>query len=464
VQIQQLQTIRSKCDPLGGHHQDKPTVGLYFSPQHTSMWNYVSRRYGAISKVRAASPYWGDVRATAETLQDVPVELTAARVPPLYAKVALGQDLTETLAAANCGPKVSTWAKDEGRFYHAKLYDIETRNGRVAGVGSCNFTRRGLFWTESEDGLHGNVESMLFDVTRMAWPATRALPAHELPETSCADDPPQPWPFYVFVQYDWRKERFEWTLQGQCGVDVELLLVGQPSIGVSDARPSGQRNGALKSRIFRVRSNGAQWEGTVTELNLGDSTQQYGMPVSADDIIDSWHSGGSTEPAPRGDGDDDEDSPDTQKNKVPTQDPEAVKPMFDSFRFYQALKILRDKIHASLGDRRQLLEWVVSRSDSVHAFVNAICASEYQAAARLVMCIECDALLRALPELREAGVTRKKLRREMARLQHEVRQEITAELHRRGVRRDAKQMLEWYVRKLVRQRHVEIDQSSARGA
>ncbi|CAG9234904.1 hypothetical protein [Burkholderia vietnamiensis] len=464
VLSQQLQAHRSKCDPLGGHYQDKLKVGLYFSPQHTSMWDYVARRYGAISRVRAASPYWGDVHATAEALCGTPVELTAARVPPLYAKVALGQDLTQALADANCRPKISTWVKDEGRFYHAKLYDIETRDGKVAGVGSCNFTRRGLFWAESEDGLHGNVESMLFDVVRLAWPATRPLPAEELPETSCSDDPPQPWPFYVFVQYDWRDERFEWTLQGQSGADIELLLMGQPPVVVNDARPSGQRKGALKSRLFRLKSNGDQWEGVVTELNLGDSTQQYGTPVSADDIIDSWHGGGSTEPSPGGDGDDENNPVDAPDIMVPAGSAEPGKPMFDSFRFYQALKVLRGRILESLDDRKQLIEWMVSRSDSVHAFVNAICVSEYQAAARLVMCIECDALLRSLPELSEAGVTRRKLRSEMARLRHEVRLEIATELRRRGVRHDdAKQMLEWYIRRLTRPRDVEINQSSATG-
>lgn len=457
--VQQLQAHRSKCDPLGDHYQDKLRVGLYFSPQHTSMWNYVARRYGAISRVRAASPYWGDVHATAEALQGVHVELTAARVPPLYAKVALGQDLIQALGDENCRPKVNTWARDEGRFHHAKLYDIETRDGRVAGVGSCNFTRRGLFWAESEDGLHGNVESMLFDLTRLSWPPTRTLPSEELPETSCGDDPPQPWPFYVFVQYDWREERFKWALQGQSCVDIELLLAGQPPVVVNGSRPTGQRKGALKSRLFRFKSNGEQWEGVVAELNLGDSTQQYGTLVSADDIIDSWHSGGSTEPLPRDDDDNPVDIPDIM---VPVGNVESVKPMFDSFHFYQALKALQGKILVSLDDPKRLIEWMVSRSDSVHAFVNAICASGYQAAAKLVMCIECDTLLRSLPELREADVTRRKLHSELVRLRREVHLEIAAELRRRGVQHDgAKQMLEWYIKKLTRPRHADINQSSA---
>ncbi|MFT4510817.1 hypothetical protein [Caballeronia sp. 15711] len=461
--LTQLQTQRSKFDPLGGDHKDKLNVGLYFSPQHKSMWTYVTHRYGAINRVRAASPYWGDVHSTAKALQGVPVELIAARVPPRYAEVALGQDLTKSLAAAGCGPKLSTWVKDEGRFYHTKLYDIHTRDGRVAGVGSCNFTRRGLFWAPGEDGLHGNVESMLFDMTRLTWPLTRALPVGELPETSCSDEPPQPWPFYVFVQYDWRAQRFEWRLQGQSAADVELQLMGQPLILVNDARPTGQRKGALKSRSFRLQSNGEQWEGVVTELNLGDSTQEYGTPLSMEIIIESWHGGAVTEPSPSGDGDDDDNPGDDPDNKALPANIKAVPLMFDSFRFFQALKTLRGKILESVDDRKRLREWMVGRSDSVHAFVNAICVSQYQPAAKLVMCVECDALMRSLPELREARSARKKLRSELTRLRHEVNLEIAVELRRRGLQRDAKQMLDWYVKQLTRPHHAENNQPTVTG-
>jgi hypothetical protein len=106
---------------------------------------------------------------------------------------------------------------------------------------------------------------------------------------------------------------------------------------------------------------------------------------------------------------------------------------------------------------------MVGRSDSVHAFVNAICLSPYQPAAKLVMCVECDALLRSLPGLREAGATRKKLRSELARLNHEVNAEIVADLRRRGIQRDAKQMLDWYVKQLIRSRHAKTDPRSETG-
>lgn len=461
--LTQLKTKVSKSDPFGGDHKDKRKIGLYFSPQQKSMWAYVKEHYGPIRKVRAASPYWGNADSTANALQGVPVELIAARVPPFYANVVLGQDLIDSLAVANCRPKVGTWVKDEGRFYHAKLYEIQTRDGRVAGVGSCNFTRRGLFWDRGEDNLPGNVECMLFDVARMPWPLTQALAADELPPTSSSDDPPQPWPFYVFVQYDWRTERFEWRLQGESGANVELQLIGQAPILVNDARPNGQRKGALKSRAFRLLSNGQQWDGIVTEVNLGDSTQEYSKPLSTDTIIESWHSGAVTEPPPDGDGEGDDTPCDDPDTKPLPGNANAAPPMFDSFRFFQAFKILRGKVLESAADRKHLLAWLVGRSDSLQAFVNAICASQYQSAAKLVMCVECDALMRMLPPLREAGAVRKKLRRELARSRREVNVEITEELHRRGLQPNATQMLDWYVKRLTSPRRTQNNQPSISG-
>jgi hypothetical protein len=456
--LTQLKPRVSKSDPFGGDYNDKRKVGLYFSPQQKSMWGYVKERYGAIQKVRAASPYWGNANSTANALQGVPIELIAARIPPLHANVLLGQDLIDSLAAANCRPKVGTWVKDEGRFYHAKLYDIQTRDGRVTGVGSCNFTRPGLFWDRGEENLPGNVECMLFDVTRMSWPPTQALTADELPPTSSDDDAPQPWSFYVFVQYDWRTERFEWRLQGESGADIELQLIGQAPIRVNDAHPNGQRKGTLKSRAFRLLSNGQQWDGIVTEVNLSDSTQEYSKPLSTDTIIESWHSGAVTEPPAEGDDDgDNTDGDDPDAKRLPGNS-DAAPAMFDSFRFFQAFKILRGKVLESAADRKQLLAWLVGRSDSVQAFVNAISASQYQSAAKLVMCVECDALMRLLPPHREASAVRKKLRNELAQSRREVNLEITEELHRRGLPPNATQMLDWYIKRLTNPRRTQNNQ------
>lgn len=366
-----IQEKRTRDDPEGGNYRRKKNKRLYFSPVHReSMWSFLRVNYGEIGRVRAASPYWGGGTAIAKELDGVPLHLTAARIPPRMT-INLGKDLVSLFKSNSTKVVLDVWRAELTRLYHVKLYEVETVSGHVTGAGSCNFTESGQFWLGASDINTGNVESMLFDVEKIDWPETQPLKFDGLPDRS-TDDAPLPWPFYVYVQYDWRTRELSWRLEGELGgVEVELRLTGRKSpILLTSRMLKGRELFDLQSRTFTLSWSGREEEGSVCELNLDASTETYGRRLKAEEILDSWRGGSPVEPVPPDGGGDKEGEPASDDGDGnPEETPAQV--TLDYFQLFQAIKNIGFKIEGSRKDERDLIDILIGRSDSVLALADS---------------------------------------------------------------------------------------------
>lgn len=456
-----LQTRCSRADPEGNNWGNKANTRLYFAPSHASLWQFLRSEYGAISRIRAASPYWGGAEAIAKDLAGIPLCLTAAHCPPQMASVGLGQATVDALIpdAQQQRKALSAWTNDHARFRHIKLYEITTaRSGVVTGIGSCNFTVAGQFWNSGGRKPDGNVEAMLFDAATCKWD-TQPLSLSDLPEKN-ADDPVRPWPFHVAVEYDWSERRYTWRTQGDLGGAPVMLDLhdGGDLQRLSATATSGERIGSRFSHRFTVTradpisSESEAFQGIVSEINLDHSTQVYGAPLTIEEILQSWQSGADAEPVSRsksGDGDgEDEDSEGVPPGPAPGAC-EAELP-FDSFALYQSLRKLGSKLDA-INDpcSTAALDWLVGRSDSVVALARAFSDGRHSAAAAWIVLTECEALLRPSAQHAQVGVHLKAVRAALAETRPRLVTQMRAQLEKRGARAgDPEDMLAWYKRKL----------------
>lgn len=457
----QLRPRRTRSDPEDGDWEDKAETRLYFSPSHTSMWQFIKAEYGAISKIRAASPYWGGAEAIAKELVGVPLQLTAAHCPPKMTSVGLCQTTVDALIPDHLvrPAALNAWADDKARFRHLKLYEVQTaRGGVVTGIGSCNFTVAGQFWKSIGLKPDGNVEAMLFDATECAWD-TQPLNSSELPETD-ASDPARPWPFYVAVDYDWKEHSYSWTVQGEVDDTVTLNLHdGGPRVSLRAPFKAGTRKGTRFSHRYTMErldlSSGEPetFAGIVRELNLDSSTQVYGTPLNIDDILESWQSGADTEPPPpeppEPPGGQDDDLERKSDPYVNSQGDAAV--AFDSFGFYQSVRKLSAKLDAiSEKSSAEMIDWLVGRSDSVAAMTRAFSESRHPPSASWIVLTECEALLSTAARHPQVAVVLEAVRAALAMKRELLIGEIREQLALRGGRHsdDAEEMLLWFEREL----------------
>lgn len=442
-----LQGRRHWTDPEGADPATRRSVRIYFSPQHASLWSFLRAQYGRIDGVWAASPYWGDCSRIADELEGLPLTLVASRGPNDFRRSGLGEDvLAQLRERVTLADEIWTWPIEQDRFFHVKLYEVQTPRGDVTGLGSCNFTARGQFWEPSDAGdPGGNVESMLFALGSSDWPCEE-LPHREIPSTSC-DEAPLPLPAYVHVQYNWKDGTYSWQLEGRCEVELRLPD-GGPPVRLSATLRSGKRAGELRSRLFRFRVGDHTFYGTIAELSLEQSAYAYGSRLSHADILESWHAGVVAEPLPRGrkanSGDVEGDDEDV--SELP--DVESSVPSFDWFMFFRGLAAVRGALQA---DSRpdQPLDLLVARSDSVVALATSVLESRLPTAARWIVTSECLRLLgpwqRDVPAVR--GHVRK-LRTVADQLHKALAAELSAleEVRRRGA--DAIAIVEWYAGRL----------------
>ncbi|WEE75758.1 hypothetical protein LZ683_16500 [Comamonas testosteroni] len=455
----ELQDRRSRADPEGNGWRDKIQTRLYFAPSHDSLWQFLRTQYGAISNVRAASPYWGGAEAIAKELAGVPLCLTAAHRPPQMAVVGIGQATVNVLMpdVSKRPEALSAWKNDKARFRHLKLYEVATaRAGVVTGIGSCNFTVAGQFWKSGARKPDGNVEAMLFDTTTCDWD-TQPLALAGLPEAD-ADDSPQPWPFHVAVEYDWKARCHAWHTEGELGAATVTLNLhdGGTVLRLSDSAASGKRQDSRFSHRFTVTrvdpvdGEAEVFEGIVSETNLDDSTQIYGTPLTIEEILDSWKSGADAEPLRRHPSGEDED--DDTEDDTATQDADATAETqpFDSFALYQSLRKLRAKLDATADSSlRETVDWLVGRSDSVLALARAFSDGRHSPSAAWIVLSECEAILR--PAARHAQVVAglKAVREALARTRPLVIAQVREQLAQRHIRVDyAESMLDWYQRQM----------------
>ena len=290
-----LQQTRTKINPEG-IWREQPAMRLYAAPQHASLWSFLGNAYGRPRVVRAGSPYWGEASRIAAALQDVELHLIAAIKHNDSQKTNLGHD---TLAQLNLPlANVKRWCNDKERFFHIKLYGVETTRTNIVGAGSCNFTEAGQFWKDPQGLEAGNVEAMLFDtmeMAKMAWPSQERLSPEALAEASAAEDEAPPaWPVYVHVMYDWKSKRYLWRLEGEPrNLDVQLQLPDAGPGIVIDASRTGARTGILLTRRFSFTWNETLYYGIVCETNLSCSDFAYGDCLAPQTILESWYANGA---------------------------------------------------------------------------------------------------------------------------------------------------------------------------
>lgn len=455
--LEGLQTRRSKMAPHGADgadSTDRRGVSLYFSPMHRSMWGFINEKYGAISSLRAASPYWGDAEESAAALAGIPVSLVASPAPKQFIRTNLGKDTVQAFAQEGHRPDLQKWTAKAGRFYHLKLYELSTRHGIVTGVGSCNFTQRGQFWLDNAGARVGNVESMLFDLATFKWPPTETLPPQDLPPTSTDEDAPQPWPFYVFVQYDWKTAQYSWKLQGEIGQDsVELRLARHLApVLVSAKQSKGKLKADLKADTFHLIWQEHRLEGAVTQVNLDNSTRQYGKPLSTNDILDAWKA--RTDPSDDGhdDGGDTQEPGDEDEEKEKKSGNAAKSysstDTFDFFLFFQAAKAFRIELEEAGDHQDRILDLLAGRPASVRALAIAVQNGSFPAAAKLVVLGECLTLIAPFRRLIPIAAIERALKSEFKALQREVAVDLKDELRVRKLADDSDNMLDWYMTKL----------------
>lgn len=448
-----LHDRRCKQDPEDTPRLAKDGARLYFSPLHPSLWSFVHAAYKAkIEKVQVASPYWGEGTAIKAALGEVPLQLIASRRAPQFDVALLGKDTLGQLGVRE--DKVQTWSnddKDRGRFFHIKLYRIAVGGRVVTGTGSCNFTSRGLMWRT--DGVDtGNVECMLFNEGDFDWPKTMALQPACILEQTDNQDAPQAWPVYVHVQYDWEKHRYSWDLDGRPpGERIELQLPDQSAFVELD-EDEGSRAGVLKSREFKFRWREKTYVGIVAELKLAHSDRLYGTLLTAGQILDSWRSGAPSEP-PLPDSEDEVSQPSITAAdmsevaaKLPPLD-EPVQP-FDWFLFFRCVLQRRERIDQVKSNRRDLLELLVTRTDSAARMAAAAMVDAMPPAGRWIVVHECLKLLKPYRSNPEVRAHLKKIEDDLDTLRKDVTRCLAALVQERRLGCDPADLLAWYELKL----------------
>lgn len=443
----ELREYRKVDDPEGGNADSKRHLRLYFSPLHGSLWDFVAKAYGVPTAVLAASPYWGDSTEAAKKLSQARLELVAARCAPHFRSVNLGKNTLAQLYPKDF-PKVAvrTWHGDRGRFYHLKLYQVDTCRGKFLGLGSCNFTDQGQFWTPKT----GNVESMLFDRTVPELPAQAQLNDAEILPASSSDDMPDILPAYVFLQYDWREGRFRWHLAGSGSALPVILHLpdgGTPVTLAADGA-KGQRKGALQARTFKFACAGGEvYEGLVEELNVDASTLTYGRMLAVDDILESWRLRSAAEPPPPSDDDGPEPLPAPPAPPAPDGGRQVAP--FDWFLFFRCARDMERRLSQAAAERRSLVELALARSDSVLALCDAVLAGPMPPVAKWLVARECSQLL--APHVSAAPLLkarRKNLEKRMQALRTSVEKELEGALAVQRATGGAADVLAWYEKQL----------------
>lgn len=448
----ELREKRRLADPEGGTFEAKAGVRLYFSPLSTSFWSFVEEEYGALNSVVAGSPYWGDSSQAAEKLSEVSLKLIAARCAPRFQSVNLGQDtLAQLFPDGPSTEQVRAWRGDKGRFHHLKAYQMRTAGGDVTGLGSCNFTDAGQFWTETS----GNAESMLLDWASIELPPADPLKTADIPLESAGDDPPAPLPAYVTLQYDWRDGVYSWRVDGSANALPVTLRIpdgGKPVV-LDAIGGEGRRAGPLLGRTytFTFERDGV-YEGLVEELNVSESTMAYGRALPIRDILESWRTRSAAEPpAPDDEEDDTAAGSDAPVPGSPAGEDELNEESLDWFLFYRGIRDMRSRFEQAAEDERSLLDLALVRSDSVLALCEGVLSSAMPVAAQWLVVRECRSLLKGLGKLSPLMKRKMKALDEgMAKLRLLVEADLERILRARRLDAQPGQMLDWYEKQILK--------------
>lgn len=315
------------------------------------------------SSLYAYSPYWGDVAHNSATFgADLTVLVPATRQDGNGVGLTLDQsrELSDDV-------EIHGNPSDRDRFGHLKAYWIDWPSGKtLTAVGSCNFTSAGL------SGANGNVEMMLIDDDHDdVLPDTAALDPGRLSNGLIAEEEVEP-PSQVasVVAWDWKALEWRWWFTTARGVgDLTLTLPGLSAIQVDSEAASASGPppppGTTYTLTFSHRGERVVLERPILEINLGDSTRNYGRALSPQEIMASWRGRPTTTEGDErefdGDGGVREDEIEVDADGHPPF--EAV----NLYEFYRSMRALRTTLRDLGGHPGSQRAYLVGRADSVMA-------------------------------------------------------------------------------------------------
>jgi hypothetical protein len=383
--------------------------------------------------------------------EDIDISLVMGHLPPMMAKTGLGKEEAKDLQTKWKNLKCYLWKNEEGRFHHLKLYRFNTDKGIVSAIGSCNFSRPGLFWNlgENDEGVkalgNGNVESMMLDWNEGIDWSTQIAKDSDFDDISTKDEAPKPWPFYLAVFYDWKSCEYAWSIKGNFGSQRVRLKLSEFEIYIDEASTEGKKSGKLTSSLYTVESE--QFEpmvGSVIELNLDNSTREYSTPLESELILQSWLQGAVNEPVPAPDiEDEDEDAQGNTKDNGLTPNDEKSPVFFEFFDFYRATAAFETKLHSCVNEE-ELLDLCVWRSDSAWALGSAILKSKQSAAVKYLVLSECVRIMKPSLGKKKLQPFIKQLQEKVNECRVAVKQAFAKELINKGQPIDPEVLLSWY--------------------
>ena len=315
------------------------------------------------SEIRIYSPYWSDVSNQITSFNAQSTTL----IPALRrdGMASLSQDQVEEID--NLGDTVKIYRNEcekGDRFWHMKVYRVQWGKTVKTAVGSCNFTHAGLA------GTGGNVEAMLMFDDEPEWlPEGEDIEVLNFAEdTNYEEDMPEPVPVAIVVAWDWRTLDWRWW----CDVNPELraLRLEVPGLepftirrGTASKKGSPPDRGAGFKLSYELNQQSCIWQGSIVELNLDYSTRTYGIPLTPEEILESWCGKRSL---PQSDIDNEEPKTPNGNGALERSTPE-VFDVGNLFDFYRSLGMLRRTLKNLEHNPNDQGAYFVGRPDSVMA-------------------------------------------------------------------------------------------------
>ena len=342
------------------------------------------------------SPYWGDIANQVKSFNTSKTNL----VPALRQRdgvISITQDQAQELALPQL--KIIKNKKEDGkRFWHMKAYWIEKDDYCYCAVGSCNFTKAGL------KGKHGNVEAMLVyeaDEDSNSFPGGNEVKPDEFAaDTTMDDEPPTPAPISIVVVWDWETEMWHWNLADDDNKREFILLLPtykkgfRIKNGTDSRKGSSPQPGVIFTIYYRNIEGSRKWEkwiGSITESNLDHSTRTYGVPLSANQILDSWRNGLSVD-CNRISREIHEIENDGETNNDDTDSP-APFGAVNLFDFYRALRDLKVELANQELSKHRKKAFLVGHSNSVISLANLASQDTNLPAVRYLILFELNKII-----------------------------------------------------------------------
>ena len=256
----------------------------------------------------------------------------------------------------------------------------------------------------------------------------------------------------IVVAYDWRSGSWRWFLDADDSQgDFHLLL--PPGLAAFRIVPgSGECRGdppdfpAHYQVTYTQNTERREWQGQVVELHLDHTRRNYGKPLSASDILESWRvhvqTGDTGGRDAAGDGDEDEDGEDVQAEVPAAFD--AVN-LYDLYRAMRALRTRFAELESEPQAQRALL---VGRSDSVMALARLADGEGEAPVVRYLVLRELSSIVADCKGYSLDGGPLRRVHDMKRRAKTTTLKQLASEL--RGDRESARKMLDWFEKRLAK--------------